>query len=74
MTLCFIYQAGERILFSRDDTRVTMHIEIVYAGDPTSFGWILPLARVPTAPDGSDLPLDGWFRSQAKASSTRFRT
>ena len=58
VTLSPIYQAGERILFSRDDTRVTMHIEIVYAGDPTSFGWILPLAEVPTAPDGSDLPLD----------------
>ena len=35
-----------------------MHIEIVYQGDPTSFGWILPLAEVPTAPNGDDLPLD----------------
>jgi len=58
VTLSPIYQAGERILFSRDDTAVTMHIEIVYAGDPTSFGWVLPLAEIPTAPDGGELPLD----------------
>ena len=37
VTLSPIYQAGERILFSRDDTRVTMHIEIVYRAT-TSFG------------------------------------
>ena len=53
-----IYQAGERILFSRHDTTVTMHIEIVYAGDPTAFGWVLPLAEVPTGPDGGEVPLD----------------
>jgi len=58
VTLSPIYQAGERILFSRDDTTVTMHIEIVYAGDPTAFGWILPLAEIPTAQDGEPLPLD----------------
>jgi len=58
ITLSPIYQAGERILFSRDETTVTMHIEIVYAGDPTTFGWVLPLAEVPTAPDGGELPLD----------------
>ena len=63
VTLSPIYQkAGERILFSRDDTTVTMHIEIVYAGDPTAAGWILPLAEVPTAQDGSELPLDRLVR------------
>ena len=58
VTLSPIYQAGERILFSRHDTSVTMHIEIVYAGDPTSFGWVLPLAEVPTEPSGEDVPLN----------------
>lgn len=57
-TLSPIYQGGERILFARDEGRVTMHIEVVYAGDPTKFGWILPLPEVPTASDGSSLPLD----------------
>ena len=58
ITLSPIYQAGERILFSRHDTSVTMHIEIVYAGDPTSFGWVLPLAEIPTGPNGEEVPLD----------------
>ncbi|MGB0592042.1 MAG: DUF2330 domain-containing protein [Myxococcota bacterium] len=58
VTLSPIYQAGERILFSRDDTTVTMHIEIVYQGDPTAFGWILPLAEIPTGQDGEQLPLE----------------
>ena len=58
VTLSPIYQAGERILFSRDDTTVTMHIEIVYQGDPTSFGWILPMAEIPTGQDGEALPLE----------------
>ena len=58
VTLSPIYQAGERILFSRDDTTVTMHIEIVYQGDPTAFGWILPMAEIPTGQDGEQLPLE----------------
>ena len=53
-----IYQAGERVVFARQDDRVAMHIEIVYQGDPTTFGWVMPLADVPTDADGVPLPLD----------------
>jgi hypothetical protein len=35
-----------------------MHIEIIYEGDPTSFGWILPMAEIPTGPNGEALPLN----------------
>ncbi|MEZ4266728.1 MAG: DUF2330 domain-containing protein [Myxococcota bacterium] len=57
-TLTPIVQAGERILFARHDDRVTMHIEVAYAGEPTQFGWILPLPEVPTDPAGQPVPLD----------------
>ncbi len=57
-TLSPIYQAGERILFAKHDGRTTMHIEIVYQGDPTAFGWLLPLVEPPTDTDGKPLPLD----------------
>lgn len=53
-----IYQAGERVVFAREKDRVAMHIEIVYQGDPTTFGWVLPLADIPTDAAGVPLPLD----------------
>lgn len=53
-----IVQAGERVLFAPHDGRVTMHIEIVYSGDPTKFGWILPIAELPMDAAGRPLPLD----------------
>jgi hypothetical protein len=57
-TLTPIVQAGERILFARHDDRVTMHIEVAYAGEPTQFGWILPLPEVPTDAAGQPVPLN----------------
>lgn len=53
-----IVQAGERILFAAHDGLVTMHIEITYQGDPTSFGWILPMPEAPMDTMGVPLPLD----------------
>jgi hypothetical protein len=57
-TLTPIVQAGERILFARHDDKVTMHIEVAYAGEPTQFGWILPLPEVPTDAAGQPVPLN----------------
>lgn len=53
-----VIQAGERILFASHDGLVTMHIEITYQGDPTSFGWLLPLSQRPMDELGRLLPLD----------------
>ncbi|MCB9735023.1 MAG: DUF2330 domain-containing protein [Deltaproteobacteria bacterium] len=53
-----IIQAGERVLFARHDGVVTMHVEVVYQGDPTQFGWILPVAEVPRDASGALVPLD----------------
>lgn len=53
-----VIQAGERILFASHDGLVTMHIEVTYQGDPTSFGWILPLAQRPMDELGRLMPLD----------------
>lgn len=49
-----VVQAGERILFAVNQGVVTAHIQIQYAGDPTQFGWLLPLPSVPTLKVGSD--------------------
>lgn len=49
-----IVQAGERILFSVQDGKVTAHIQIQYSGDAKDFGWLLPLPSVPTLKVGSD--------------------
>ena len=49
-----IVQAGERILFSVNNGKVTAHIQIQYAGDAKDFGWLLPLPSVPTLKLGSD--------------------
>lgn len=53
-----IVQAGERVLFAAHDGLVTMHIEIAYQGDPTLFGWILPMAEAPMDASGTPLPLE----------------
>ena len=49
-----IVQAGERILFSVKDGKVTAHIQIQYAGEAKDFGWLLPLPSIPTLKIGSD--------------------
>ncbi len=53
-----IFQAGERIVFAPHDGLVTMHIEIQYQGDPTTFAWLLPIPELPTDAAGNPLPLD----------------
>ena len=53
-----IYQAGERIVFSSNPGGVDMHIEIMYSGEPTDFGWLLPIIGVPTDDNGEMVPLD----------------
>jgi len=53
-----VVQAGERVLFAVHDGLVTMHIEVTYQGDPTLFGWILPMAEAPMDASGTPLPLE----------------
>lgn len=55
-----VKQAGERILFVRDDKKgtSTVHIEIRYTGLAKDFGWVLPLPEVPKVSVGSDLVFD----------------
>ena len=59
-----IYQAGERVVFHQQPGtpeqpgKVTMHIEIAYQGDPTEFGWILPILGPPTDSEGTIAPLE----------------
>lgn len=57
-TLSPIYQAGERVVFAQGaNGGTTMHIEIAYQGEPTDFGWILPI-EPPRDANGQILPLD----------------
>lgn len=58
-TLSPVYQAGERVVFAPnpDGGGVTMHIEVAYQGEPTDFGWIMPL-EAPVDENGEILPLE----------------
>ncbi len=58
VTLSPIYQAGERLVFHRQGETVTMHVEIMYDGEPTDFGWLLPLPAIPEDELGNPLPLE----------------
>jgi hypothetical protein len=49
-----VVQAGERILFAREDGIVTAHIQIQYQGDAREFGWLLPLPSQPELSLGTD--------------------
>ncbi|MEM7676845.1 MAG: DUF2330 domain-containing protein, partial [Myxococcota bacterium] len=42
-----VVQAGERILFSHEDGKITAHIQIQYQGEANEFGWLLPLPSRP---------------------------
>jgi hypothetical protein len=42
-----VNQQAEQIIFEVEDGYVTAHVLIKYAGDPTKFGWILPVPGVP---------------------------
>jgi MYXO-CTERM domain-containing protein len=49
-----VVQAGEQIVFSHQDGKVTAHIQIQYQGEANEFGWILPLPSVPDLKLGTD--------------------
>ena len=53
-----IFQAGERVVFSTEPGGVTMDIEVSYEGDPTEFGWIVPIVEPPAGADGEPTPLE----------------
>jgi len=54
-----IFQSGERIMFvQRDNGIVSMHIEVSYQGDPTEFGWLIPILGEPRDADGNPVPLE----------------
>ncbi len=42
-----VNQQAEQIIFEVDEGVVTAHVLIRYAGDPESFGWLLPVPSVP---------------------------
>ncbi len=54
---CFtqpIDQSAERILYIQQDAKISVHIQISYAGDDKEFSWVLPLLSVPELGIGSD--------------------
>lgn len=57
-----IVQAGEQVIFARHEGKTIMHIQVTYSGAPTSFGWLVPLAQVPEAVDGTVVPLEQILR------------
>ena len=59
-----LVQAGEKILFVQDGSRVTMHVQLRYSGRAGDFGWLLPLPAPPkdrTGADGIDIGVDELF-------------
>ncbi len=40
-----VVQAGERIVFSHKDGKVTAHIQIQYQGDADEFAWLVPMPK-----------------------------
>ena len=49
-----IVQAGERILFARENGIITSHVQVQYAGPAEEFGWLLPLPSIPEMELGTD--------------------
>lgn len=47
-----VVQAGERILFAKENGQIVMHVQIQYKGNPADFGWLLPLPGSPVTSDG----------------------
>src|SRR5688572_4225460 len=64
-----VVQAGERILFARENGIVTAHIQIQYAGDAREFGWLLPLPSEPTL----ELGVDELFTQLIATTQPRYR-
>ena len=42
-----VVQAGEKILFVREGTTISAHIQIQYEGEAEEFGWLIPMPAVP---------------------------
>lgn len=50
-----VLQTGEKILFGFESGgEVTAHVQILYAGEPREFAWVVPVPAVPTLSVGSD--------------------
>ncbi len=49
-----VVQAGERILFTKDQDNVVAYIQIQYSGSADNFAWLVPLPSVPTVEVGTD--------------------
>ncbi|MBK7862071.1 MAG: DUF2330 domain-containing protein [Archangiaceae bacterium] len=49
-----VVQAGERIAFSVDGSKVTAYVQIQYTGSATSFAWLVPVPAVPEVKVGTD--------------------
>jgi MYXO-CTERM domain-containing protein len=49
-----ILQAGERLVFSHKDGKVTAIIQMAYQGDARTFAWMIPLPSVPKVTLGVD--------------------
>jgi len=47
-------QAGEQVVFAQRGAEVEMHVQVNYAGDAESFGWLLPVPTEPELSLGSD--------------------
>jgi len=47
-------QTGENILFVWEGDSVEAHIQIQYMGEPTEFGWVIPLQSLPEFSVGSE--------------------
>ena len=58
-------QSAERVLFIKNDERVTAHVHIAYAGEPESFAWVVPVAGVPTVADSDPDLLDAYDAATA---------
>ena len=69
-----ILQAGEEVIFAQHGTVTSMHVKVAFAGDPTEFGWILPLSEHPLGDDGKPLPLDSVLQLSHTALFNRFES
>jgi MYXO-CTERM domain-containing protein len=67
VTLTPIVQSGERVLFIRHKGHTTMHVEVSYQGEPTTFGWLLPVPTRPVLEDGTPAPLEQIVRVSSQA-------
>src|SRR5262252_10264803 len=58
---------GHRMAFAVSDNRTVLWDQIQYSGNPSDFGWVLPVAPGATL----ELSNDAWFEALESATSTR---